>query len=662
MPERTTSVRWSAVLGLAVVLLVAMDAVLLGMGTGYFTGGFNSVYIESPALALAYFLGAAVLDATLILGLWTLALPLLRRFGGGPFQAATLALLLALTPAVLAGVFHYHVHVTLGQLISTSLLSVGSAGSGASVASMVADETPPYGAALAVIAGGGALLALLAAWRIDVHRGTARATLPRLVVVGGSCLGGLLAGAVVLFVAGIHDERLRYGWSHKASGMIVTAASDRLTDWDWDGSGWLSTPSDPAPFDGAVHPYAVEIPGNGIDDNGVGGDRPRGHTVRRAVPGPAAGTELPNFLLVFLESFRADLLEREIDDQPITPFLDRLADEGSRSDAAYVHSPWTLPSRAQLYAGHLTPRPGDPTLVDDFRARGYAVAHFSGQDDSYGDSVALLGLKRAHRFYDARQDIDRRTSRGTAAVSLQVSWKTVLEQVQTFLSDWPDDRPLFLYVNFVDTHFPYTHDEVDDILGSSELSRGDIRASQAEQVFRAYANTAANVDRAVEKLVTAWRRKFAERPSAILVTGDHGESFYENGTLGHGQTLTSIETRVPFILSGIGGDWPEPLAISDVRGLLAQHLFRKTPPGTRARFTTPDGQDVFQYLGRLDQPEQIGVRTRDGLIGLDLRRGNAWQTDAAEQPLAEAPSPDALDRLVWRWEAYQEHLAAREAP
>ena len=56
------------------------------------------------------------------------------------------------------------------------------------------------------------------------------------------------------------------------------------------------------------------------------------------------------------------------------------------------------------------------------------------------------------------------------------------------------------------------------------------------------------------------------------------------------------------------------------------------------------------------------MRTRDGLIGLDLRRGNAWQTDAAEQPLAEAPSPDALDRLVWRWEAYQEHLAAREAP
>ena len=114
-----------------------------------------------------------------------------------------------------------------------------------------------------------------AAWRIDVQRGTGRAALPRLVVVGGSCLGALLAGALVLGVAGSRDERLRYGWSRKGSGMLVTAALDRLTDWDLDGTGWLATPSDPAPFDGSIHPYAVEIPGNGIDENGGGGDRPR---------------------------------------------------------------------------------------------------------------------------------------------------------------------------------------------------------------------------------------------------------------------------------------------------------------------------------------------------------------------------------------------------
>ena len=658
MTERTTLVYWRGVLGLAVLLLVATDAVLLGLGTGYFTGGFNSVYIESTAPALAYFLGAAVLDAALILGAWTLALPLLHRFGGGPFRAATLALLVALIPAVLVGAFHYHVHVTLGKLVSTSLLSVGSAGSAASVASVVADESPPYGAALAVLAGTGALLALLAAWRIDVQRGTGRAALPRLVVVGGSCLGALLAGALVLGVAGSRDERLRYGWSHKGSGMLVTAALDRLTDWDWDGTGWLATPSDPAPFDGSIHPYAVEIPGNGIDENGVGGDRPREHAAPQPAPAPTAGTARPDFLLVFLESFRDDLIEREIDGRPVTPFLDRLAEEGSRAEAAYIHSPWTLPSRAQLYAGHLVPRAGEPTLVDDFLERGYTVAHFSGQDDSYGDSVALLGLRRAHHFYDARQDIDRRTSRGTAAVSLQVSWKTVLEQVQAFLEQWPADRPLFLYVNFTDTHFPYTHDEVDDILGSGALSRRDIRAARADDVFRAYANTAANVDRAVEKLVTAWRRKFADRPSAVLVTGDHGESFYENGTLGHGQTLASAETRVPFILSGIGGDWPEPLAISDVRALLGTHLFRETPAGTKARFTAPDGREVFQYLGRLNRPQQIGMRTREGLISLDLRHGRARQTDAADQPLPEAPSRDAIDRLVWTWEMHRERFDA----
>ena len=130
--ERTASVRWNAVLAITVVLLVAADALLLGLGTGYFSLGFNAIYVGSTPPALGYLLGAAVLDAALVLGAWTLALPLLRRFGGGPVRTVVLAMLVALVPAVLSGMFLYHIHVTLGRLVSTSLLAVGSAGRTAS--------------------------------------------------------------------------------------------------------------------------------------------------------------------------------------------------------------------------------------------------------------------------------------------------------------------------------------------------------------------------------------------------------------------------------------------------------------------------------------------------------------------------------------------------
>ncbi len=63
-----------------------------------------------------------------------------------------------------------------------------------------------------------------------------------------------------------------------------------------------------------------------------------------------------------------------------------------------------------------------------------------------------------------------------------------------------------------------------------------------------------------------------EPPAALLVTADHREALYEDGLLGHGQTLSEQQTRVPFIVHEIGGEWPEPNGLADVRGLLRRNL------------------------------------------------------------------------------------------
>ena len=339
----------------------------------------------------------------------------------------------------------------------------------------------------------------------------------------------------------------------------------------------------------------------------------------------------------------------------VTPFLDRVAAEGGATDQAWTHSAWTLSSRTQLFTGEIVPGEGATTLIDDFKTLGYEVAHFSGQDESYGASDRLLGVDRADRFYDARQDLDRRTSRSTAPVSLQVSWKVLLERVVDHLRGYDGSRPLFLYVNFTDTHFPYAHAELDDILGVPRLERSGIRASRAVEVFEGYANTAANVDRGAQRLVEAFRGAIgADADHGILVLADHGEAFYENGRLGHGLSVDPQETRIPFIVWGFGGQWTVPLGPSDVRGLLRRNLAVERGAGRpRPRFQADPARRILQYAPSLARPTVIALRGLDGVHVYDFLAGEISrpETDAAgTPPEAEGVSLSA-DELIWRWEA-----------
>src|SRR5262249_32441055 len=155
----------------------------------------------------------------------------------------------------------------------------------------------------------------------------------------------------------------------------------------------------------------------------------------------------PHVLLVYLESFRSDLVGARLGGKEVTPFFNRLAREGGASSHAYVHSPWTLASRTHLLSGRMLHAAGDPTLVDDFKSRASPGAWLWGQADSYGDSATRLGASRAVVFYAARQDLDRRTSRSTAPISLQVSWKTLTGHALDFLAHVDASQPVFVYLN-----------------------------------------------------------------------------------------------------------------------------------------------------------------------------------------------------------------------
>lgn len=67
-------------------------------------------------------------------------------------------------------------------------------------------------------------------------------------------------------------EDLRFGLSHKLSYSSLNRVLVVLSDFDRDGFGPLTMPRDPDNGTPEIHPYAVDYPGNGLDENALAGD------------------------------------------------------------------------------------------------------------------------------------------------------------------------------------------------------------------------------------------------------------------------------------------------------------------------------------------------------------------------------------------------------
>jgi hypothetical protein len=643
-PERRTRLRvttpWAILLAGCAAVLTLVDTLLIARTTGLFTGGFLVEGARrTPGQIVGFVLESLVLDATLVLGAWVVALPILRRTRMLGLQRLAVAGLVVLGPAFGFLYVRYHLYLYLGKIIDPGLWMAIGGGSPLEWFAQGATQITPVALALGAVALGGALTvrALRPFARRVEPRGRWEAPAVLTLAAGFLAASGLSIGVLSRECA--HGGSSCDALEGKAAVAALLPLFQRATDFDFDGYGAFAPLADPAPFDASRHPYALDLPGDGIDQNGLAGDHPADYR-----PPPEEFVERPAFrrrpsvLLVFLEGVRADAVGARLGGKPLTPFLERLAAEGARSERFYANSPYTARSRGQLIGGRLDPYRGQSTLVDDFHANGYEVAWISGQDESFGaEESEMLGFARADYYFDARRDPARSVARFSTTGSLMVSWKRVNAEIESFLTGRKGDRPLFLYVNYGDTHFPYDHRELDDVLGVPRLSVRQIRPDDPAGVYATYANATANVDRALEQLVGLWRAK-AGPDAAVIVTSDHGEALFEAGALGHGLSLDATQTRVPLVVVGLGGDWPEPAGLSDLRGELQRALSADGEP--RARFVPVPGRHVLQYMAVIEHPRLLALRGLDTELRYDT---------------TDPPPPDGEDfrQMVWWWESLQ---------
>ena len=631
---------WGILLAGCAAVLTLVDTLLIARTTGLFTGGFLVEGARrTPAQIAAFLLDSLALDATLVLGAWLVALPLLRRTRLLGLQRLAVAALAVLVPAFGFLYVRYRLFLYLGKILDPGLWLALAGGSPLEWIAQGEAQITPVALAIGAVALSGALGVRVLrplAWRAE-PRGGWEVPAALTLAAGFLCASGL--SIAVLSSECAHGGTSCDALESKASGAVLLPLFQRATDFDFDGYGMFAPLADPAPFDATRHPYALDLPGDGIDQNGLAGDHPADY--RRPPDGfvdRPVFRRKPSLLIVFLEGVRADVVGAQLAGKPVTPFLERLSAEGARSERFYANSPYTARSRGQLVGGRLAPYPGQSTLVDDFHANGYEVAWISGQDESFGsDESKMLGLERVDSYFDARSDAAHSVARYGTTGSLMLSWKRVNAEVESYLGRRTGDRPLLLYVNYGDTHFPYDHRELDDVLGVPRLGVRQIRPDDPAGVYATYANATANVDRALERLVALWRAH-AGPDAAVLVTSDHGEALFEAGALGHGLSLDATQTRVPLVVVGLGGDWPEPAAISDLRGQLQRAL--ASNGATRPRFVPEPGRRVLQYMALVERPRLLCLR------GLDTE----LRYDTTDPP---PPESEDFRQMVWWWESLQ---------
>ncbi|MCP5057303.1 MAG: sulfatase [bacterium] len=311
------------------------------------------------------------------------------------------------------------------------------------------------------------------------------------------------------------------------------------------------------------------------------------------------GTERPNFLLISVDTLRADHVGAYRYERATTPHLDQLAKGGALFESAYAQSSWTLPSHVSMLTGldpdaHgvLTARdridPRLATLAEHLSQAGYWTGAWVGTP-RWGYVGAQYGFDAGFDSY--RHSPHPKRFRSSWLVRKLDSWLSrkffrdvgnAREEVDSVLEWLHGARrtPFFLFVHFYDVHskaasLPYEAPEpffdrfcdsgIESFDGCEAglcasnrlvaMARGEARrfdASELDQVRCLYDGGVAFVDDEIGRLFEALRGAELWKQTVVIVTSDHGEGFFEHGSSLHA-TLHDEITRVPLVVRLPGG-------------------------------------------------------------------------------------------------------------
>lgn len=399
-----------------------------------------------------------------------------------------------------------------------------------------------------------------------------------------------------------------------------------LTDADGDGYSPLFGGGDCNDDAAQVHPGAVDIPENGVDEDCRGGDRKRLETPEKeAAPALSVARlpEEPNVLLLTIDTLRWDLGFSGAESRDrLSPHLDDFAARSTVFERAYSLASYTSKSLGPMLIGKYPSETKrtfehfdrfakeDPFLQERIQAtgirtisvQGYWYFHFKGYGFERGWDE--LDSSATPRVIAIEGDT---TSNGDEVRERTIEHLNALSK---------SGEQFFLWSHWVDPHAEYVpHAEFDFGADSRERYDGEV----------------AFVDEQVGKVLAALQSQGLDKNTIVIVTSDHGEAFGEHGLIRHGFEVWEELVRVPLLVHVPGAEpkrVPARRSLIDLAPTVLEALSVPLPEGSDERFRgTSLLRDVLAARGSapeerpvlVDMPEGPNNRERRAFYEGDLK-------------------------------------------
>lgn len=275
--------------------------------------------------------------------------------------------------------------------------------------------------------------------------------------------------------------------------------------------------------------------------------------------GPAVvADERPNFLILDIDTLRADRVGAHRDGVPVTPMIDGLAARGARFTHAYSQSGWTMPALLSNLTGAL------PAVFAQMQGQ------VSWRPANTRDLPEILGLYGYHSVAFWGNTVPGHMSDAVSR-TFQVSHllpgggrppAPPTHEIVDFLEKAPKE-PFFAYVHDIDLHHPQSfrpgpegvpfehpampRDENSYQRAYAQVTRTSGEAVAREAVTSRYDGILHLYDRAVGRILVALESGGLSGRTVIVVTSDHGEDFFEHSVMEHG-LLHDTTLHVPLVI------------------------------------------------------------------------------------------------------------------